>query len=492
MGTTAGIRRISVRTVLIGVYATITIIMLTGYLLSYNLRNTTTEEYEHFMEISRTLSEITLVVNECEYHYNRYLRERTEEDLQSYSTKAKNIERNLTNIAEALQEYPETLAYHRTFYNMNEYQYHKIMEIARIPALTAEDYQDLTYVATLFQYMKQQSQELMVSYLNFGNERYSNLLEEAQRLERRVHSSMFLLAFMSIWLGMILSRGILQKIKQISKASQKLSEGHWEMQDIKSDRYIELHAMAHAFNNMKKDIKRYIEEQQSKAQLEKQLVEERLLVEQQDKLLKEAKLLTLQMQMNPHFLFNTLNMIRRVIQLQEKDTAVSLVGAISDILRYNLDNRGRLVPLSDEIRTLEAYNLIQQVRFQDRLCVKLNVCGNLEDITVPPLILQPMVENAIVHGLADRNSGGIIEIDVARGATEVIVRIQDNGRGISKERMQEVMHSNLNENSQSIGIMNVRNRLELQYGRQDLFRIESEENKGTRITIVIPIKRGMV
>jgi sensor histidine kinase YesM len=192
--------------------------------------------------------------------------------------------------------------------------------------------------------------------------------------------------------------------------------------------------------------------------------------------LMEAQLQALKTQLHPHFLFNTLNAISVLIQ-KSPDSAVKMLTRLSDLLRITLDNGGvQEVALKDELDFLDRYIQIQQVRFGDRLEVKMEINSNALNAKVPNLILQPLVENAIEHGVAKRSGLGSIRISAKRTDDRVTMEVRDNGSGMQ----------NGNGKKDGVGLSNTRARLVQLYGEQQRFELTSPPEGGTVATVEIP------
>jgi two-component system LytT family sensor kinase len=205
---------------------------------------------------------------------------------------------------------------------------------------------------------------------------------------------------------------------------------------------------------------------------------ERKLVEQEKALL-QARMDALISQINPHFLFNTLNTISSLIRF-DPDTARTVLLKLSNILRRRLRAQGHFSPLQQELDFIDDYLDIEVVRFgPDKLQIRKEIDPETLDMVVPSMILQPLVENALRHGIAPKIEGGAITLRAHRGKGRLIVEVIDDGVGISEERQTQVYGS-------GIGISNVRERLKVVYGQDFLMKIESHPGKGTAIRIEIP------
>jgi len=193
-----------------------------------------------------------------------------------------------------------------------------------------------------------------------------------------------------------------------------------------------------------------------------------------------ARLEALKMQLHPHFLFNTLNSILPLV-FRDREAACRTVVRLADLLRMSLQNEGSdLIPLRKELELLQVYLEIQQTRFQDRLTVKLDVEPGVADALVPNLILQPLVENAIKHGIAARPGSGRIEVLARReGSERLHLLVRDDGPGPSGVAPRP--------NEGGVGLRNTRDRLELLYPDRHDFDFRGAPGRGCEVSLVFPL-----
>jgi len=192
--------------------------------------------------------------------------------------------------------------------------------------------------------------------------------------------------------------------------------------------------------------------------------------------LTKAQLSALRQQIEPHFLFNTLNTIAGLVREGRNDTAVDMIAGLSELLRHALKTSAtQKMALGEELEILEKYLEIEKARFADRLTVKVEVPVELRQARVPSLILQPIVENAVKHGIAQRVQGGTIAIGAERRNGSLRLSVYNDGPGFSKER----------ETPSGIGLENVRERLGSLYGSKGELHVENE-GTGVRVTIAMP------
>ena len=190
------------------------------------------------------------------------------------------------------------------------------------------------------------------------------------------------------------------------------------------------------------------------------------------------------MQLHPHFLFNTLNAISELIY-RDPESAERMISDLSDLLRMSFENLEiQEIPLKQELEFLEKYLEIELTRFHDRLKVEMHISPDTLDASVPNMILQPLVENAIKHGIGPRSEGGKIDIDALRENGHLALTVRDNGLGVPLGDVENL--------SEGVGISNTRRRLRHLYGESHSFSLKNEESSGLAVNLVIPYKECAV
>jgi LytS/YehU family sensor histidine kinase len=209
-------------------------------------------------------------------------------------------------------------------------------------------------------------------------------------------------------------------------------------------------------------------------------------VDRQRELATKARLEALQAQIRPHFLFNVLNTI---IHLTRTDVAKAreLLITLSQFFRRSLANRGNVITLADEVEYVNTYLSLEQARFGPKLQVRMRIDPDLMSVHVPVLTLQPLVENAVVHGLAPKEEGGCIGIRAHRVRGELHLFLSDNGVGMDKERQRRVFEEGFGDNM-GLGLSNVNERLKSIYGEEYGLRVRSRPGRGTAILVRIPLR----
>lgn len=198
--------------------------------------------------------------------------------------------------------------------------------------------------------------------------------------------------------------------------------------------------------------------------------------------LAQAQLANLRLQLQPHFLFNTLHSIASLVRGGEREAAVTMIAGLSDLLRYSLDNAGRnVVPLSEEMEVVERYLEIEGTRFSDRLRVGIDMAADTRDAAVPTLLLQPIVENAVRHGIARSAEGGRIDIRSRREDGSLVIEVFGEGPPLSPDwRTRE-----------GVGLSSTRARLEQLYGGAARLELANHDGSGVIATVTIPFSRDL-
>ncbi len=210
---------------------------------------------------------------------------------------------------------------------------------------------------------------------------------------------------------------------------------------------------------------------------------------------KQAELDALQSQINPHFLYNTLEVIRgQAIMYGIKDIEV-MTKALSNLFRYSISNNGNMVPFSCELKNIDNYLKIQQCRFNNRIKKIEDIDSDTLDCKIPKLLIQPLVENAIYHGLEQKLGKGILMLKAYRTEERLIIHVIDDGLGIEEKKLYTINETlrkgiaseKLKKSGMRIGIANVNERIRLAFGEEYGLRLYSTENIGTDVEIILPI-----
>lgn len=255
----------------------------------------------------------------------------------------------------------------------------------------------------------------------------------------------------------------------------------------------ELNVLENAFADMAVRIEKDIGNLQEKARLEQELLKqenENLIIKN---LMAATEFQNLQAQINPHFLFNTMNMISQSAYLHNDIQTSEMMDKLSAFLRYTLDKADQVSTLQEEILSIENYIYIQQKRFGSRVKFIVDIPEGIPNVAMPPVIIQPLVENAITHGVKNVTSKAEIVVSAYVDEESLHIYVEDNGVGMNEEKLEELqvyLHRAtagiVPSTGSSIGLANVCKRLKFFYGEELEFVVESEEDCGTIVAIAIP------
>lgn len=202
----------------------------------------------------------------------------------------------------------------------------------------------------------------------------------------------------------------------------------------------------------------------------------------------EIKLQMLASQINPHFLFNSLETIRMKAHIDNQPEIAKVVKQLGRLLRRILDIDGRWMTLYDELQIIKSFLEIEKFRLDDNLEYSIEVDEGCMDIMIPPLLLQPLVENALVHGIEKKAGGGTLTILVERVKKGISITVRDNGSGVDLKVIEKILHGNQFTRTAHIGIKNVNERLKLSYGEESILQFRTPSDGGLEINFLIPLE----
>lgn len=268
-------------------------------------------------------------------------------------------------------------------------------------------------------------------------------------------------------------------VRQQTKPLSKLVQNMRKVQEGRLDKLVkvegiqEIRELSTTYNSMLGELDNYI---QKLIQVEKSK--------------REAEIHSLQMQINPHYIYNTLASVKWLIWQGDKEKSVQVIDAFIQLLRNTISNKNEFITLKEEIENLKNYVLINQIRYGNQVNVEFYVTPDCEKQKVPKLILQPFVENAFFHAFP-QGEKGTISIFVRQSNSLLKVEIEDNGIGMSSETLRDLLDKKnvSREHFTGIGVNNVDDRMKLIYGENYGILVESQERQGTRITVCFPLDK---
>lgn len=275
----------------------------------------------------------------------------------------------------------------------------------------------------------------------------------------------------TILVSYIVSNRISSPINRLKTHMQAIEQGDFYDQ-ITIEGQKEVQVLAHSFNSMIEEIKRLLD---------------RVVEEQRSK--RRTEFVALQNQINPHFLYNTLDSIVYLSEHNMNDKVAQMVIALSRFFRISISRGENIIRLEEELEHARNYLLIQQIRYHEKFTFEFDIEDGLQDVQVVKLSLQPLIENAIYHGINTEYGEGKIIIRAYRNNNCLVLEVEDNGYGMEQDTIEELYQRITVETSgKSVGMRNVYQRLKLYYGEDVRFEILSELDESTTIRISIPRK----
>ena len=310
----------------------------------------------------------------------------------------------------------------------------------------------------------------MTGWKTFSIVSLNDFFPQASELQRAVFTMVAVAVLLAAVVILLISYTFTRPIGKLMTAMKEIEKGDFKIQVVNKSRD-EIGRLTESFNFMVSKIDHLVKE-----------------VYQEKIAQKNAELEALQAQINPHFLYNTLDSINWMLMDIGADDISDVVVSLGDILKYSIHGKDVLVPLNEEVQYIESYLCIQKNRLEDRLCTSMEIQKEARACMVPKLILQPMVENAILHGIEPMKDGGRVRITAGLEQQNLLITIEDNGPGMAPEELEQCRAAVYSESgaTDSIGMRNVHRRLRLHFGEEYGLAIESRHQEGTIVTLRMP------
>jgi two-component system sensor histidine kinase YesM len=313
-----------------------------------------------------------------------------------------------------------------------------------------------------------------------GSVPVKEVIGDIQRLQEKIWLYAILFMVGASVTGFLFSRKITSPLKRLMKHMSELEKGNFAaLSEVGSQD--EIGQLSRRFNQMVRQIKMLIEQ-----------------VNEVETKKRAAEIRAMRHQINPHFLYNTLASIRWMVKFNRNDSAYEGISALVRLMESSMGKKGVFCTISDELELLEKFMHIQQYRYGDNILLTIDCDPALIEYKIPRMLLQPLVENAIFHGLAPKEEGGLIEVRIRRrieGAIELlIITVRDNGLGIPAGKIEDLFKGSTAASKSGmfgIGLHHVRETIEIYYGLTSGMTIESEEGRGTCVRLELMMKAGV-
>ncbi len=280
-----------------------------------------------------------------------------------------------------------------------------------------------------------------------------------------------ILVIVALVLSNLISRNITRPLQQLRDSMARVQEGDFGAAEVEVTSRNEVGSLTRSFNVMTSRIQELMKQN---------------IYEQQQK--RKSELKALQSQINPHFLYNTLDSIIWMAEGKKNEEVVVMTASLARLLRQSISNEEEQVPIGQEVEYARSYLTIQKMRYKDKLEFQIQVDAQIMGVPIIKLVLQPLIENAIYHGLKYKEGKGLLIVRGYREGENAVIQIRDNGAGMDEQTLAHIFEKHkVNYRSNGVGVYNVQKRLQLYYGMDYGITYSSRQGEGTTASIVIPM-----
>ena len=474
-------KQMSLRAKATGWLAAILLVTLISIGIATAVGQWTVKAFDTLLEDNAACYAVQDAIKEETRAFEHYVREPSQESSQTFADACAAAEESLAALPFDYAKIGED-RYARTWSLRQGYAgYQKARDAFLQLAPSAEDYVERMYAVMDQQdYLAEYALRLTQATLEQENTTYSSHATRLQRLPWLYFGLLAAAVALMLLLIRVLNRAVVQPLLRLAQASRSIAGGDYTGADLPVHSGDEVGQLTGTFNRMKHAMAEHLSTLNA---LHREEVRNLAL----EKALEHTRLEVLKSQVNPHFLFNTLNMISCMARLEDASTTDQMIVHLGSLFRHNLRTKQQEVTLEEELDGLEDYIYLQQMRFDGRITVEKKIEADPAAVRLPSFTLQPIVENAFSHGLKSCEEGGRILLRGWMQGRTLILTVADNGRGMTPAELDALQEkiAQSERTGRSIGLGNISRRITMLYpeGRMQVF---SREGHGTVIRFEIP------
>ena len=424
---------------------------ITGFLDAFSMENVFLEAYIRPVSTEQTRAEYLSAIEETDRRLMELRPSKTEDQRQEYMLK------------QAI---------------CNAMEYYRQSQVAFLQLGQEEDLiSPYLSLKTQAAYIDGYTRDLLHSRNVQGGEQWHEIEESNWRSSRWFVAFLLITTCVVVLILAVFNRSVLRPLAALGWAADQIRDGRYDAPPLTVKSGDEIGRTAQSFNLMQKEIRRTIHALEQQSEMERHLLEKEVETAQMQRKLQEIRFAQLQSQIKPHFLFNTLSTIAALAREEDAPLSENLILRLSSFFRYSLESGEPIVTLGRELQLLQDYIELQETRYGDRIIFEVIADPTLDDTKVPKFILQPLVENSIVHGLKERPESGRVRVRTRRTRRGITITVTDNGCGfdVNGSRPGGRQH-------QSVGIANISEQMRLNGGHVDVF---SMAGIGTCVRIIV-------
>jgi len=462
-------------------------------ILFFRIDNTV-ENMEQVYATNIRLSELERLLTEMESSVYQYLNIQSQDALETFTRNRKSFGVMIEEIDDTITDHPAR----RMERNIRSLAV-SYLELADHAVLAKQMHDVASYkesfeeIQAIYTYLLAYIRGLDTLRFKANSENYDVLYQYLRYLEFFMTAVLVGVACCLMVLLYVIIGNFTRPLEKLARKAKEVGKGNFGISLDEPESEDEVGTVTVAFNQMIISINDYIQRTKDSLELQIKMKERELAMEN---LLKDAQLKYYQAQINPHFLFNTLNAGLQLAMMEDAERTYAFIENMASFFRYRLKKNEKASTLQEEIGLIDSYMYIMNVRYSNEIHLEKEIDSRLLDILFPGMVLQPVIENALHHGFSDVEREKRIWFSVVQENGEAVIRIRDNGVGISKERLEELKAEtprrpeDKKDSGNGVGLANVRGRLRLYFERTEVMTIESDgEGKGTLVTIRVPVWR---
>ncbi|MGN0373734.1 MAG: sensor histidine kinase [Enterocloster sp.] len=469
------------------------LILVMGLSVVFNIHivNFVLKNFNEILEDNSRCHDLQEAFNQEVKAFDVYVRQQDEENRQTYLDACRRTE---ACIAALPYDYSRIGAerYARTWNVKNSYETYceQRDQIFEIDPAGQKFIKGLYQIYNCQEYLQEYCRRLVQATLAAGNSDYQKQVSTLNSMPYLILAFSVMTVVCVMLLTRLLSDTMIQPLIRLAYSSRKIAKNDFSEPDYEIKNKDEVGELVQAFHKMKHATEGYINTLKKNHEMAELLHKEELERMDMEKQLDIARLELLKNQINPHFLFNTLNTIACMANLEDAATTEKMITSMSNLFRYNLKTTEQIVPLSQELKVVEDYMYIQKMRFGERIRFGISLKVEPGKFFVPAFTLQPLAENAIIHGISKKEQGGRVFIRIWEKEEGLMISVADTGIGMEEKRREELELAMKGRRTAKVGIGlgNIYKRIHTMYRNGEL-KIYSRAGKGTVIQMMIPRDR---
>lgn len=482
-------RKTSIRIKLIEIFLVVSILvfLLNSYI--YYSLNRMIRQMDDVYSNNIQFNELTTTLDQVQESLYQYLNTKSSDALEDYYTYEQEY-RNLMDDLNTVSVNNSIKLSEKNVYYMSETYLEKAGD-----TIDAKRGRNVTRYKEAYEEVKQIYTFLQSNINSMNNTAFMENSYQYQVLRTSLNSEITISGFILatflilaiVWI-IIMTRNITQPLIRLADAANEIALGNMDVDFPFIHTEDEISTVAKACNKMLDSIRIYIKETRENYERASKLIENELAMKND---LKEAQLKYLQAQINPHFLFNSLNAGAQLAMMEGAEKTGIFIQKMADFFRYNVRKMDKDTTLAEELSLIDSYIYILNVRFTGDIHYYRQVDDRLLDTIIPGMILQPIVENSVNHGIREMEGDGVIQLSVYEKENHICIRIADNGKGIEEELAQRIMRGELvrEEGEEAgIGLDNVISRMKRYYEVEHVIDIAKRPEGGTDVILCLPKK----